>query len=323
VALPILLIVGLNARFPILTTRNFLLVTPAIALLIGHGITNLDRTARTFVLTVLIVVSLFTVDAYLLKPPWRTVAEDILQYREGAEPVLMDVWVDDLALRYHIGRDLKADPASLPLLSMPEWREKYGVNFFAYLLQYLSDKDSFWLAYWGKNEDKLLDFFVDHGFTQTSARFELHRDEKIFVYRYERVGAQEITRFGDVFALKRANLNQQRAAPGDMLRLNLLWQALKAPPVDYSFSTFVLNEAGQLVAQRDEAPMQSNTASWTPGAALFDSHSVTLPTTLAPGRYTVGFKIYWYVDLRPLPVLGSPTPDYYVVGTIEVQPAAP
>ncbi len=47
-ALPILIMVAINTRYEIITPRNFLLITPVIALLIGHGLTNLDRSARLF-----------------------------------------------------------------------------------------------------------------------------------------------------------------------------------------------------------------------------------------------------------------------------------
>lgn len=318
VAVPIVAIIALNTRFPILTTRNFLIVTPAIALLIGHGIMNLDLTARQFALAVLVVVGLFTVDAYHLKPPWRAVSQDILRYREGDEAILMDVWVDDFALRYHIGRDLNAAPETLPLVSLPEWRERYGQAFFANLLDYVRRRDSFWLAYWGQNQDGLLDFFVQHGFQRTATQVELHRDEEIFVYRYDRTAERTLARFGDLFALQRVSLSALKLRPGESLRVNLLWRALAAPGKDYSVSVFLLNPDGSLAAQHDGPPFdgRSPTSAWQPGDVRFDSHILTVPD--APGLYPLGIKVYWYAEPEPLSVAGASPPEYYTVGVIEV-----
>jgi mannosyltransferase len=322
-AVPIVSIVAINTRYGILTPRNFLLITPAIAVLIGHGLMNLDRPARTFLLTVLVVVGLTTTDAYFIKPPWRQVALDIVNYWDRREPVLMDVWVDDLALRYHIGRDLHADPASLPLLSMPEWREQYREAFYAYLLQTLSDKDSLWLAYWGDPQATLIGWLAQQGFTRTGTQMETHLGtNQIFVYRYDRVPKQGIAHFGDLFELKRYQIEPENPQPGDVVRANLLWQALQHPTLGYSVSVFVLNSSGQLVAQHDAPPFEgrSPTDQWQSGDARFDSHRLALPPNLPPGQYQIGLKVYWYGDEKPLPVThvsGRPA-DYFVLRQIEI-----
>ncbi len=320
--LPIMAIIWINQSHPILTTRNFLLLTPVIAVLVGHGFMNLDRRSRTFLLVVLVALDLTTVDAYFVKPPWRQVALDVLDYRVGSEPVLMDVWTDDFALRYHIGRDLHADPDTLPLLSLPEWRERYGQDFYAYLLQYLSDRDSFWLAYWGDSQNPLFGFFTGHGFARTATQMETHLQiNQIFVYRYDRVKEDVAARFGDLFELKQARIEQVVPGNPSEIRVSLLWKAAKRPPLDYSVSVFVLDSRGQLVAQHDSAPLNGRlpTSGWQAGDLRFDSHSLTLPANLLPGRYDVGVKIYWYGDSKPLPVVGAGPggSDYFIVGQVE------
>jgi len=320
VALPAALIITLNPRFPILTTRNFLLITPAILILIARGFMNLDRTARTFLLSVLVILCLFTVDAYLLKPPWRTVASDILQYRDNAaEPILMDVWTDSFALRYHIGRALNADPDTLPLVILPEWRETYKESFYAYLLEYLRKQPTFWLAYWGPEQNVLLDWFGQQGFQRTATQVELHRGEQIFAYRYDRIPTNPpLAEFGSLFALRMAQTDRTAYHAGDVVRVNMLWQALQAPaPRDYSISVFVLNTAGQLIGQNDGSPFdgRSPTSSWKPGDVRFDSKRITLPPNLPAGTYNLGVKVYWYAEPKPLQVNGA---DYFQIGTLSV-----
>ncbi|MCC7207520.1 MAG: glycosyltransferase family 39 protein [Anaerolineae bacterium] len=324
--LPIVAIVVLNTRFPILTTRNFLIVTPAIALLIGHGLMNLDRTARTFLLAVFVVVSLFSVDAYHKKPPYRELTADLVaDWQPTSQPALMDIWVDDFALRYHIGRALGVDPATLPLISLHEWRERYGADFYAYLLERLRDTQTLWLAYWGPAENPLFQFLGDHGFVRTATHVRQHQGNDIFLYRYDRPPDGEIARFGDLFALKQAAILPERPAPGESLRVQTLWQSLAATPLDYSLSAVVLGPDGALVAQNDGPPMNGNapTSGWRVGDFVFDGRTITLRPALAPGRYTVGLKVYFYADPEPLPITrdSEAVGGLIEVGSFEITPS--
>lgn len=326
VLVPIMAIIAINARAPILTTRNFLLVTPAIVALVAHGLTNLDRTARTWALAVLVVTSLITIDAYHIKPPYREISAELLSLRANTGPdgqlsdgelVLMDIWVDDFALRYHIGQDLGADPAALPLISLPEWREKYRENFFAYLSEALKGRSGFWLVYWGKNEDGLLDFLTQQGFIRTATLSRQHVGNTIYTYRYDaQPSGSPLATYGDLFALYRADLNTTTITAGGTVRVNLLWSALRPPPLDYSVSVFVLGPAGNLIAQQDGPPLagKSPTLGWQAGGLYFDSATLRLPTDLPPGTYTVGVKVYFYADPAPLPVNGA---ESYTVGQVE------
>jgi len=320
--LPLAVIVGINARIGILTPRNFLLIAPAIAVLIGHGIMNLDRAARAFILTILIVIGLTTTDAYFIKPPWRQVAQDILNYRIDNDPVLMDIWVDALALRYHIGRDLHTDPANLPLISIPEWSEQYRDAFWGALRDYLNNKDSFWLAYWGDPKNQILKFYNEQGFVRTATQRETHlQTNEILVYRYDRVPETTLAQFGDLFELKRDWIEQGIPDNPSALRVSLLWKAIKPPPFDYSVSVFLLNADGQLVAQHDSSPLDghSPTSAWQGGDVRFDSHTIRRPAGLPPGKYEIAVKIYWYGDGKPLTVVNpSRSSEYFVIGSVNL-----
>jgi hypothetical protein len=313
VCLPIMVIIGINERFPILTTRNFLLVTPALAILIGHGLLNLDQTARRIILAALIFVNLTTIDAYHIKPPWRQVAQTWLTYRQADEALLMDIWVDDFALRYHIGQALKTPPEQLPLISLPAWRETYREFFFAQLQAYLEPREAFWLIYWGKNEDGLLDFLPERGFVRTAELTAMHYDNVIYLWRYERPPQARLATFGDLFALERAAVARQ----DQTVRVTLLWQALRAPSLDYSVSVFLLDEGGRLVAQHDSSPLDGNapTSAWQPGALKFDAHRIALPADLPSGTYTLGIKVYWYANPVPLRVDES---EYFALSALRL-----
>ncbi len=328
VILPVGIMFAINSRYEIVTPRNFLLILPAVAVLIGHGLTNLERTARLFIVVILIVIGLTTVDAYFVKPPWRQVALDIVNYRLPDEPVIMDVWVDDFALRYHIGRDYGVYPATLPLISVPEWLNTYRDGFLPNLLQYVSDKQSLWVADWGKDDDGVLDLLSAHGFVRTATQIETHLETNLIrVYRYDRIPSPPgLASFGNMFLLSRTEFSST-ATRGDILPVSLWWLVAANPDRDYSVSAFLLNSAGQLVAQHDSSPLdgKSPTSDWLMNDLRFDQPHIPIPATLTPGIYQLGIKVYWYAAPKPLSVQSiTPTVtvaadgSYLILGTVTV-----
>jgi len=333
-ALPIGLIVAINSRYEILTTRNFLLILPAIALLIGHGLSNLERTAQTFLVVILVAVGVTTTDTYFVKPPWRQVAQDIIRYwNPAAEPVIMDVWVDDFALRYHLGRDLHTEPTTLPLVSIPTWLDQYKAAFFPKLLAYMHDKPAVWMADWSKDEDGVRTFLDQHGYVLTAEQTETHLDTNIIhIYRYDQPPTAPplatFTAAGDsapLLALGQATYPATIVA-GDTLPISLWWSAKAAISKDYSVSAFLLDAQGKLIAQRDGSPFDGHSpmSGWHPGDWRFDQPHLALPAALPAGRYTVAVKVYWYADLKPLTVQGaaaSPDATYVTLGTVTITDA--
>jgi hypothetical protein len=337
VFVPTLVIVAINSRLEILTPRNFLLITPPIAILIGHGLMNLDRTARAFVIAVMVFYGLTTVDSYFVKPPWRQVALDVLRYRRDGEPVIMDVWVDDFALRYHLGRDLHTPPADLPLISIPEWLEKYTTGFHARLLDYVNHYDSVWLVQWSKDEAGLVGLLESHGFRRTAEQIETHLTTNIIhIWRYDRPpsGAAALATFSapapqgaatPILALARTAFDST-VMPGGSLPVALWWSVLAPPGKDYSTSVFLLAGDGRLAAQQDGPPLggKAPMSAWLAGEYRFDQPTIAIPTGLAPGAYTLGLKVYFYAEPRPLLVqsgAGGAAPnngEYVILGTVQI-----
>jgi uncharacterized membrane protein len=75
--------------------------------------------------------------------------------------------------------------------------------------------------------------------------------------------------------------------------VTLYWRALRTADFDYSAFVHVLDDAGQIVAQKDHAP---GAAAWTPGDVVADSHDVGTP--VAGRRLRVG--LYDWRDGRQL-----------------------
>ncbi|NDJ84947.1 MAG: hypothetical protein GYB66_03585, partial [Chloroflexi bacterium] len=128
-----------------LTIRNFIVITPGIALLVGHGLANLQAGLRWFMALVLLLVGLSTVDTRQLKPPWREVVQTVTRYHNPDEPVLMDIWVGDFPGRYYIEQQ-RGDAA--PWISLREARDEYETQFLPFVLRQIQEEDAFWVIYW-------------------------------------------------------------------------------------------------------------------------------------------------------------------------------
>ncbi len=80
-----------------------------------------------------------------------------------------------------------------------------------------------------------------------------------------------------------------------------------------------MNESGAVIAVLDGPPINGwlPTSAWPMDQVYLDRRQITLPGRLLPGQYRVGVKVYWYVDMKPLPVSGSQD-GYLIIGTLEV-----
>ena len=319
------LVVGLtviiNERRQFLTVRNFILATPPILVLIAHGLSNLDRAARWLLVGVILVVSLTTVDARRHYPDWRTLTRTVTAYHRDGEPVLMDVWVGDFAVRYYIDRQMGG---GAPRVSLREWRDAYRDQFLPQVLGYLQPLDAFWLIYWGDPALPEYGSVLDQaGFVRTATFSIDHLGSPIYNFRYDKTTDATLARFGDELALHRFDVPASARA-GEMIDVALWWTAQQPPALDYSISAFLLDADGNRVVQQDSAPLggASPTTAWEPGALKFDGRRLALPADLAPGRYELGVRVYWYGDGAPLPVTAPERPpgDYAALGTIEVLP---
>ena len=111
--------------------------------------------------------------------------------------------------------------------------------------------------------------------------------------------------FGDVAQLVGYRLHQPTFAPGDVLQLELVWQAESSPVVDYTIFVHLLDEAGNLIAGHDSQPVGGSypTSIWTPGEQVFDLHGLPLPQKLEPGQYRVAVGIYHQPTGQRLPFI--------------------
>lgn len=148
--------------------------------------------------------------------------------------------------------------------------------------------------------------------------------------QYESVTAAEPAQtalqvnFGNQIYLIGADLPEVTARPGETLDLTVYWRASQSLDINYQSFVHLLAADGFLVAQSDKLnPGQFPTHRWTPEKYVRDRYEITLPTGLAPGRYTLLIGLWVAAEGWRLPVLNetqSQIGDNYPLLEINVVP---
>jgi len=132
-------------------------------------------------------------------------------------------------------------------------------------------------------------------------------------------------RFGDELALLDYRLRSAAPAPGEEIRGELVWQALRRPAWDYTIFVHLLGPNG-IVAQVDHQPRSGRypTTLWDEGEVVGDSFVVAVPSDTPPGQYRLVAGLYELGSMRRL-TLGDvqagveATPDTIELGKVTVR----
>jgi len=105
---------------------------------------------------------------------------------------------------------------------------------------------------------------------------------------------------------------------GQLLRLQLYWQAEARPEADYTVFVHALDRSGQLITQQDNPPVRGTrpTSSWEPGAVVVDPYDLQIPGGMPPGELTLTAGMYRWQDgtrLAARSAEGTRLPDDRVV----------
>jgi hypothetical protein len=108
--------------------------------------------------------------------------------------------------------------------------------------------------------------------------------------------------FGEVIVLEGYALDENVRA-GDVLHLDLYWQAFTPVAEDYQVFVHLLDEDGQRWAQKDGPPLLGArpTSSWQPGERLTDRRGLLLPSDMPPASYHLRVGLYRLSDGSRLP----------------------
>ncbi|MBZ0305669.1 MAG: glycosyltransferase family 39 protein [Anaerolineae bacterium] len=325
VAVPALLILWLD----FLNERNLSILIPPLAVLIGSGITRFEGFTRGALVIFLLVNGLWTTDAHQIlyedgqyitaprqqNPPWRELSRLIADRQIDSQPVLSEVGSGTMPIDYHLKRSVGKNVRHVALYDLT--RNQHQQDPLTVLrFEKLPDVEGFWYLYWG-GDTLFLDALTAWGYTRTAAYHKTHFDDPIYLFRYDSAALLEQKQavFGDLFTLHQVYAPDE-ISTGEKLWVSLWWSAVQVPYRDYTVSVFLLNEAGQLVAQHDGFPQENRTPTrtWTPHTLYYDAHPIPIPENLPPGSYQLAVKIYAESGvLNP----GS-AQEFYIAGSVKV-----
>ena len=105
-----------------------------------------------------------------------------------------------------------------------------------------------------------------------------------------------------------------RVAPGEWVRVALLWSASAPVAEDYHVLVHVVSSSGEIVAQGDGVPVYGfyPTNTWAAGTFVRDEHGFMLPEDLPRGDYRIYVGLYLVGSgerLVPLDASGTKLPD--------------
>lgn len=106
--------------------------------------------------------------------------------------------------------------------------------------------------------------------------------------------------------------------PGDTLELTVAWTSDQPILGDYVVFVHLVNEQGQLIAQRDQEPENGfyPTSAWTAGEQVVDVYTLTLAPDTPPGTYRV--LVGWYDRATGERLRTKTGEDMSLLATLEV-----
>jgi len=302
-----------NIQFSIMTNYRIAQITVPLALLWAFGLAAFHGRTRVFLVAIVTLYGVFTVDVTRTYYPWDVYAGRISAYAQAGDVVLMDFGGVDFSMEYYLERQLPPDVRLYSLRSAAIWESE---RLYGEIPAAIADARAVWVAQW--NSAPLAPSLLN-GFTRTHRDVFSFQGIDVETLRYDRLdeGALPLARFRNGMILERVFMGD------DPLRVDLLWRAEQPPQADFTVSAFLLDADGRLVAQLDSMPFENQrpTRTWTPDTFIYDPRRMvtTDGAPLPAGVYRVGVKVYRYLPdgtLRDIPLEdGAP---FVIVGDVSL-----
>lgn len=127
----------------------------------------------------------------------------------------------------------------------------------------------------------------------TLAQYTVERTARLFAPPPYEVPLR--SEFAGVAVLEGFSVAQTRVSPAQTLGLALVWRATETPTTSYRVFTHLLSDAGRVIAQHDDVPVDGArpTTSWVAGEYLLDTYQLQFNDEgqqyRGPARLEVGF----------------------------------
>ncbi len=189
--------------------------------------------------------------------------------------------------------------------------------------------DRLYAIFWGeaqRDPERLVERWLDeHAFKATD---EWVGDVRFVTYAVPPEPAAAMATavnlpFGDAITLNGYTLASDKLAPGDIVQVTLFWATAVPLQTRYKIFLHLVNENGELIAQRDSEPGGglNLTTTWEPGKIITDNHGILIPAGTPNGRYQLRLGLYDLTDPNArLPIqTGAGRIDAYSIATISVE----
>lgn len=186
----------------------------------------------------------------------------------------------------------------LPIYDLPEQRPPDEAATLARVEQIASQHPHLYTLYWATEESdpsRLVEGWLDTHAYKAEDRWQGNMRFVIYATQQPTDNWPQQTSdalLGEQIRLLSYALSAQEITSGDVLQLQLQWQAERQPDANYTVFVQLLDERNQVVAQRDAPPGESPTAAWQPGERIIDNHGVLAPHGTAPGDYRLILGMY-------------------------------
>ncbi|MBN1564724.1 MAG: hypothetical protein JXA10_12835, partial [Anaerolineae bacterium] len=134
--------------------------------------------------------------------------------------------------------------------------------------------------------------------------------------------------FDDTMTLRGYTITDRSLAPGDSTAITLYWSAQHESLDNYVISLQIIDAATLIKAAQDDNTPTPSTGTWTPGATVTDTRTLTIAPDAAPGRYRLLVRVYPYTDgvagspLRIRSSAGGQSEDFVWLSWMQVESAA-
>jgi len=129
-------------------------------------------------------------------------------------------------------------------------------------------------------------------------------------------------RLADKVELLGYSLDRTAAAPGETLRLTLIWRCLSEMESSWTVFTHLLDTGGQVRGQKDNPPMNGRypTTLWVPGEVVVDEYDIVVNQDAVPGQYVIEVGMYDPQTMQRLPVFDpmGAVGDRVLLGQVQV-----
>jgi hypothetical protein len=313
---------GVSLSRPAYNPKFLLLATPGFLILVARGVSVLypglflrerapytavtdpipTRLARQYIgIGKLLVGGLFAAgivlalqnlygDPRLRRDDYRGIVNYINALATERDTVIVNApgQLDVVRYYYRGNARLITLPVGRPLLPGPTREE---------IFKALENSQRLFAIYWA-TEQADPERLVERALSETSfsASDVWHGNVRLAEYAVagEQLETQVDARFGDSLTLERYSTSAQPLGGGDILTLNLVWSALRAPQTNYKVFVHLLDAHGHIIAQHDSEPGNgfAPMTHWQAGRPVSDRIGVVIPPGTPPGEYSLVMGVY-------------------------------